>query len=622
MLDQHQGDMPPSCPLSFPVQDLNAHYRDPKAPNMRDVPRVWATRAAVFIPAIALTAGLAVTFADWLSIGGLWWLEWVLLFLVGLTFFWIALSLDTAVLGLLQRRRRRTRAEQRGAPLRVALVMPIYNEDTVEVFGNACAMMSSLTEARPRHAFELFILSDTQDPEIAQAERDAFAKLRSELPDAAAVWYRRREDNHERKTGNLAQWVRNWGGDYEAMLVLDADSLMSSGALIRLADEMAADPSAGLIQSSPRLVGSNTLFGRSQQFAAAVYGPLMSGGLAAWAGREGNYWGHNAILRMSAFAACAGLPRMPAMRGEGGLIMSHDFVEAGLLRRAGWGVRFLPSLKGSYETPPATIIDFALRDRRWCHGNLQHLRLLATRGFHPVTRFHLFHGAVSYLLSPAWFCLLVIWALLGNGPNSVITYFSEENPLYPIWPEMSMVSSLLILIFMYAMLLAPKMLGAMVTGLDRISVARMGGRGWFSVSFFVEVLLSVLYAPIMMIQQMLAVLRCAFGIKPKWAPQARKGGDYDFVTTFKFHILETLTGWLLMAGMYVGGVSFWLLPIAISLAFAVPLSMISGLDLSRWRVTHVIMATSEILSPPLIVAKARRQWDVFKADKQDAFPAE
>jgi membrane glycosyltransferase len=168
---------------------------------------------------------------------------------------------------------------------------------------------------------------------------------------------------------------------------------------------------------------------------------------------------------------------MPARAGRrGALILSHDFVEAALLRRAGWTVRFVPGIAGSYEEPPATLIDYALRDRRWCHGNLQHLRLLGTRGLHVVSRFHLLHGAISYLLSPAWFILLVIWALLGNGPDSVITYFSADNPLYPVWPEMSGVQSGMILLFMYAMLLAPKVMGALGVLLGEVPVWRGSSR--------------------------------------------------------------------------------------------------------------------------------------------------
>ena len=257
-------------------------------------------------------------------------------------------------------------------------------------------------------------------------------------------------------------WITGWGAAYEAMLVLDADSLMTGTAINRLADELSTDPAAGLIQSFPMLIGAETVFARLQQFSNIAYGWLLAEGLAKWAKGEGNYWGHNAIIRTRAFAASAGLPHLRARDGSDELIMSHDFVEAGLLRRAGWRVEFLPRVTGSYEETPGTLIDYVLRDQRWCRGNLQHLRLLGTAGLHPVSRFHMFHGAVAYLLSPAWFCLLIFWALLGkDAETNVIRYFNEANPLFPNWPPaMSYIDSAVFLVIMYAMLLTPKLVGA------------------------------------------------------------------------------------------------------------------------------------------------------------------
>jgi membrane glycosyltransferase len=613
------GDvMPPPAPLDHPVQDLGRAYRDPRAPGWAPPRGIWWRRAATFLPALATTGGLAWAFADWLSDGGLWWLEWVLLALVTAAFFWVALSLGTATLGLAAHLRRpRVRSRATFCPLDVALVVPVYNEETADVFGNACAMMMALREARHAHRFHLYILSDTQDAAIARAERRAYATLRAALPPDLRVWYRRRRDNSGRKVGNLGQWLETWGGAHDAMLVLDADSLMSAGAITALADEMAADPGAGLIQSAPLVIGSETLFGRMQQFAGGVYGTLLSAGLARWSGTESNYWGHNAILRTRAFADCAGLPRMPARAGRrGALILSHDFVEAALLRRAGWAVRFVPGIGGSYEEPPATLIDYALRDRRWCHGNLQHLRLLGTRGLHIVSRFHLLHGAMSYLLSPAWFILLVIWALLGNGPDSVISYFSAENPLYPVWPEMSGVQSGMILLFMYAMLLAPKAMGALAILAGDVPVARFGGAARFSVSLVAEIVLSILFAPVMMVQQVVAVLRTVAGIRPIWSPQARKGGDYGPVTVLKFHALETASGLLLALGIASGLVSLWLVPIAASLGLAVPLSMLSG------RRLRALMDTPELRAPPAIVTRARAARALFRAGEATPIAAE
>ncbi|KNG92784.1 glucans biosynthesis glucosyltransferase MdoH [Pseudaestuariivita atlantica] len=617
------ADVPPEAPLAQPVQALDRAEYDASAPGIVAAAQIWAWRAAIFLPALGTTAWMTGTFARWRADDGFAWLEWVLVGLVALTFFWICLAVSTATVGLVRLAMQRPAAtDAQPDALRVALLVPIYHEDPAEVFGNAAAMMRALAEAGKAHAFELFILSDTQEPRLAGIERAAFAALRATLPNGPPVWYRRRARNTEKKSGNIADWTRRWGGAYDAMVVLDADSLMSAEALTRLADEMAADPSAGLIQSAPALIGSNTLFGRVQQFSSAICGALLAHGLASWTDSEGNYWGHNAILRTRAFAACAGLPAMPSLRGKGGLILSHDFVEAGLLRRAGWAVRFLPEIKGSYEEPPATLIDFALRDRRWCHGNLQHLMLLGTRGFHAVSRFHLLNGAVSYLLSPIWFILLVIWALLGNGDNSVIRYFSDDNPLYPEWPEMSGVSSLLILVFMYGMLLAPKVMGAASLWMTGMTPARLGGWAQFALSFVLEVAASILFAPIMMVQQLVAVLRCLTGVQPSWAPQARKGGSYGLWTVAKFHALETVSGWLLMLGMGLGVVSLWLLPIAISLAFAVPLSLASGIDLTRWRITRRWMATPEILDAPRIIRLARRSRAQFRAMLDQVTPAE
>ena len=174
------------------------------------------------------------------------------------------------------------------------------------------------------------------------------------------VHYRRRAENTEKKVGNISDWIENWGAAYDAMVVLDADSLMSASAIRQLAAELAADPDAGLIQSRPMLIGAQTLFGRVQQFSNSVYGWLVAEGLERWSQHEGNYWGHNAIIRTRAFADSARLPHLRCWRGKEHLLLSHDFVEAGMLRRAGWAVRLLPRVVGSYEETPQTLIDLSL----------------------------------------------------------------------------------------------------------------------------------------------------------------------------------------------------------------------------------------------------------------------
>ena len=593
--------MPPPAPIAHPRQDLRQRFRDAAAPAspLRD-PDAAIWRASTFLPAAAATGLLLWGFLSWFANDGTTWMEGLLAALIGVGFFWIAFTFATVVAGAGAMLRQLPPASAAVRPLDVALLVPVHEEAPWDVFGNVAAMLERLAAAPGVHRWSVYVLSDTRNPERAAQEEAAYAALRARLP-GAAIWYRRRLVNTDRKVGNLAQWVEHWGGGHGAMLILDADSLMSAQAIRALADEMGRDPSAGLIQSFPQLIGAATLFARSQQFANAIYGTALAEGLARWTGREGNYWGHNAIIRTAAFAASAGLPHVRGLRGRDELILSHDFVEAGLLRRAGWSVRFLPRLRGSYEETPPTLVDHVLRDRRWCRGNLQHLGLLGTRGLHALSRFHLFHGAVGYLLSPLWFLLLALWAVIGvSAERSVINYFSPDNPMMPNWPEMSRVDHVWLMVTMYALLLLPKLVGAAALVASGTPLAKLGGAARFAGSLLFEVLLSIAYAPILMVQQSLAVWLALAGRKLDWAPQSRGGGPQPWRDLLRFHWIETTLGVLLLAGMAVGSVSAWLLPIMGSLLLAVPLSRLSALPLVG------TLATPQEVRAPLVAKRAAR----------------
>ena len=605
--------MPPRAPLDMRPQDLSVAPRSRQSASQTTRPTFW--RLGVFGPALAGTALLMLGLHGWLIGGGMTGLEWALLTMIGATFVWVTLSVSTvgvAIAGLLAREAADDRAPDAVTPIDVALLVPVYNEVPSDVFGNAAAMLQDLASRKAAHRYTLFVLSDTRDEEIAAQEWRAYDRLAEEAP--FPVHYRRRAQNTDKKVGNILDWITGWGAAYEGMLVLDADSLMSGRAIERLASELSADPDAGLIQTFPMLIGAETLFARLQQFSNIAYGWLLAEGLALWARGEGNYWGHNAIIRTRAFADSAGLPHLKA-RGRDDLILSHDFVEAGLLRRAGWRVRFLPRVTGSFEETPGTLIDYTLRDRRWCRGNLQHLRLLGTRGLHPVSRFHLFHGAVSYLLSPAWFALLVIWALLGkDAETNLIRYFNEANPLFPDWPPaMSHIDSAVFLVIMYAMLLTPKVTGAAIIACNPAATRVFGGHRAFLLAFVIEVLLSIAYAPIMMIQQTKAVLRAALTRSEPWAPQRRGAQHHGLGTLVRFHWLETLLGMVLAAGLLSGLVSLWLIPIAASLLLAVPLSALSALNLERRVPRSLALNSPYTLREPAIVAKARAARAEIKA---------
>ena len=292
-------------------------------------------------------------------------------------------------------------------------------------------------------------------------------------------------------------------------------------------------------------------------------------------------------------------------------------MEAALLRRAGWSVRLLPNLRGSYEETPQNIVDYVLRDRRWCQGNLQHLRLIDTKGFTPASRFHMLQGATAYISSLVWFLLLIVWALMGrNEEQNIFRYFTDTNPLFPQWPEMDAVSRIVILGFIIGLLLIPKLFAIGATIWEDPRCTRLGGRLHFIFSSISEILLSFLLAPILMVQHVTAVVRTVIGLDAGWAPQNRSGKTYSLLTLVRFHWLETLTGLLLVVGIYAEIISLWLVPIAVSLVFAIPISFIFAVALPSQGALSRTLSTREIFDPSPIILR------VNENEKAPAFSAE
>ncbi|NNF72802.1 MAG: glucans biosynthesis glucosyltransferase MdoH, partial [Rhodobacteraceae bacterium] len=464
-----------------------------------------------------------------------------------------------------------------------AVLVPIYEEDVGRVVANIRAMRAELATYPTAHSFAFFVLSDSRSAHATISEELAMAEFVQDEPEHLPVYYRRRSLNRDRKAGNLGQWLQEWGGAWDAMLPLDADSVMSAQAIVALADALANDPTAGLIQSQPRLIRSVSLYGRMQQFATALYSPLMGRGLARWSGHAANYWGHNAIIRTRAFAAAAGLPKLRGARGRQDLILSHDFVEAALLRRAGWGVRLLPAGHGSYEETPQTLIDYVLRDRRWCRGNLQHLRIVFARGLHPVSRFHLLHGALSYLMSPLWLAMLAIWVLGSVGAGGLpVLQFIEQDPRYVVSGAAFQPYTVGLLLAIYGLLIGPKLLAVTQVTLRPGGLTGFGAPGDVARNVVLEILGSILIAPILMVQQTRSVIASCLGSDDRWAPQRRgTASGCGFVTCLRFHWVEMAIGLVVTGAMVAGMMSLWLLPVTLSLLAAPLVSWASGLQAPR-----------------------------------------
>lgn len=602
--------MPAATPLPMPIQDLSRTFKDPgcKSTPPPPLPQTSLYRWATLLPALATTLALVAILGDWFRQGGFVATELAMMVLVGFSAFWIALSVASSTIGLFFGRISAPAPQaDPDHSLDIALLVPVYNEDAGAVFSRVQAMRDDLAASSSHHRLAVFLLSDTRDETIAGQEQGLFCGDPLLVQQPVPLYYRRRAFNTERKTGNIRDWIENWGGSWDAFVTLDADSLMSAGTIVQLGDELAADPSAGLIQTVPRLIGAGTLFSKVQQFANNVYGGALARGLDRWSGHDGNYWGHNAIVRTRAFAACAGLPTLSGKGALGGTIKSHDFVEAALLRRGGWSVRLMPNLAESYEETPQTIIDYVLRDRRWCQGNLQHLRLLLTPGFTMASRFHMLQGAMAYIASVVWFVLLILWALMGRGAkDNVFRYFADSNPLFPQWPEMDAVNRAVVLGFMLSLLLIPKLFGIALTVAQNPALSKMGGRKNFALSALCEILLSFTLAPILMVQHVLAVMRTLLGLDAGWTPQNRSTGQYAPFLLIRFHWLETCVGWVLIVGTSLGLVSPWLLPIAASLAFAVPISWLFSLSIKQRSNLNRVMDTEESAAPPQIIKSANQ----------------
>ncbi|MBO5392736.1 MAG: glucans biosynthesis glucosyltransferase MdoH, partial [Pseudomonas sp.] len=372
-------------------------------------------------------------------------LQTSILILFGILFCWVSAGFWTALMGFLELLTGHDKYRISGAsagdePIpeqaRTALVMPICNEDVTRVFAGLRATYESVAATGDLDRFDFFVLSDSNDPDICVAEQQAWLDVCRETEGFGRIFYRRRRRRVKRKSGNLDDFCRRWGGDYKYMVVLDADSVMSGECLTSLVRLMEATPDAGIIQTAPRASGMDTLYARMQQFATRVYGPLFTAGLHFWQLGESHYWGHNAIIRMKPFIEHCALAPLPGKGAFAGAILSHDFVEAALMRRAGWGVWIAYDLPGSYEELPPNLLDELKRDRRWCHGNLMNFRLFLVKGMHPVHRAVFLTGVMSYLSAPLWFFFLLLsTALLAVNTLMEPQYFLEPRQLYPLWPQ-------------------------------------------------------------------------------------------------------------------------------------------------------------------------------------------
>ncbi|MEH6554431.1 MULTISPECIES: glucans biosynthesis glucosyltransferase MdoH [Pseudoalteromonas] len=567
--------------------------------------RVWLFAIA----AIGLSGyGISIMF-EILNSNGMTLLEYSLLALFSITFAWIVTAFCSGCIGfILQLFRIDPLTLKKIKPVSInsealsqqktAVVMPIYNEDTHRVIAGFEVSLQSLKATGQLKHFDFYLLSDTQDTAIASNELSAWHALCERLGDTAKqVFYRRREDNKHRKVGNLTDFCERWGSQYEHMIVLDADSVMTGQCMLELTTSMLNNPQAGLIQTIPIPVRQDTFFGRFLQFASILYSPMLATGSAFWQTDKANYWGHNAIIRVKAFIDCCGLPTLKGKAPFGGEILSHDFVEASLLHSANWDVLLLADIEGSYEEVPSNILDYAVRDRRWVQGNIQHLGLLSSAKLKLMSKLHFLLGATAYISSLIWLSMLALSTIdaVTRALNSDV-YFNRAYQLFPTWQiaKTELIDSLLYLTII--ILLLPKLMGVIVTLVHRKQ--RFGGALKLTLGSIIETVFAIIVAPLMMVFHAYFVVCVFLGKKVKWDAQPREGRMVPWKEAFSYTLLSSLIAivWGSVAYYFTPVFFWWLSPILLGLILAAPIVRYSssiklGVKLRQW---GIFLCPSEV----------------------------
>ncbi|KWT74941.1 MULTISPECIES: glucans biosynthesis glucosyltransferase MdoH [unclassified Variovorax] len=507
------------------------------------------------------------------------WLEYSQIALYGLLSGWVVTGFVTALMGFYVSVRgdkhalsaKQVADHPMNPEARTAIIMPICNEDVATVFAGLRATCESVAATGHARQFDVFVLSDSYTPEVAAAERAAWEDLRAALADSpnqpqVEVYYRLRKRRTHRKAGNVADFCRRWGKDYRYMVVLDADSVMSGDCLTSMVKLMEANPSAGIIQTATQAIGHVTLHARAQQFASRVTGRLFTLGMQFWQLGESHYWGHNAIIRIEPFMQHCALAPIKGTGGMSGGIMSHDFVEAALMRRAGYHVWLVADLVGSYEQQPPDLLAELQRDRRWCQGNLQNARLMAEPGLHPVHRAMFVTGTMAYASAPMWLAFLTLGTALWLTGSSVVAHWlAMPMELAGLW------------LWTLCLLFLPRMLGVAAVVI-RGEQRQYGGVGGLLKSAALESTLAIVQAPVRMLAHSLFVVVALTGIKLDWKSPPREAAAVPWRIAFTQLAPMSLVIAALAVGIALIDASAlaWLMPVGLPLLLAIPLTVLTS----------------------------------------------
>lgn len=561
-------------------------------------------RLLVVVLNVATYLAMMGAAATILASGGFNVVDGVLLAALSIGLPWTVLGFWNALIGLWLLHGRRdpisvvsafAAAGADGGPLsiRTAVLMTLRNEDPARAFLRLRTVKSSLDASGHGDAFDYYILSDTSLPEIASAEAATTAAWQRELgpSNAGRIIYRRREINTGFKAGNVRDFCTQWGGGYELMLPLDADSLIAGESVVRLVRMMQAHPRIGILQTLVVGMPSSSAFARIFQFGMRHGMRTYTMGQAWWVGDCGPFWGHNALVRIKPFSEQCQLPVLPGTPPLGGHVLSHDQVEATLMRRAGYEVRVLPEELGSWEDNPPTVIEFARRDNRWCQGNMQYVRLLDLPGLMPISRFQLAWAILMFLGPPAFTLMIALAPLAAWQARDVVDF-----------PTGAAIALYVLFLLMY---LSPKITGLLDTLLTPGGVARYGGAPLFLAGAGIELIFSFLLGAISSIRTTIFMVGLAFGATVVWGGQARDAHRLSWVDAATNLWPQTLFGIVVCGAIYLvePAVLWWSLPLTAGYLLSVPVAVLTA-DPSFGRAlkTTGLCGIPEDFSPPAEIA--------------------
>ncbi|WP_138932852.1 glucans biosynthesis glucosyltransferase MdoH [Roseovarius arcticus] len=570
--------------------------------------RVLSARAFALVTSVGLGAGAAALFLQFGAADGYQMVDGVRAALVFITTFWLAWGAVQSVEGLISSRKP---APPLTTPItaRTAILMPVYNEDPGAVFARVAAMDNAIARLELTEYFDFAILSDTQSDRLGAEEERWFVRLwddrhqaaRQAVGEAPRFFYRRRRRNTGRKAGNIQDFFETSGANYDFALILDADSFMEGATIAEMVRRMQADPTLGLLQTLPRITGAQSRFGRAMQFAAGFYSPIFARGQAAMQGVTGPFWGHNALVRVRAFAESCALPELSGPPPFGGHILSHDYVEAALLARAGWSVRVDPDLGGSYEEGPENMIDFAKRDRRWCQGNLQHIRVISAPGLKAWSRFVFFQGILSYI-APLFWMMFLASSLYAAATAPEPDFFPDPFQLFPVFPSDQTSKAVSVAVGVFGLLVFPKVL-ILLDAAARGRVSHFGGTVIALRGMIRELVMSSINAPIMLMWQTRAVLQVLRGHDGGWPAQSRGDGRLTLPDAFAAGWWIQLWGIavIFLTYNFAANLMLWVLPIGAPLVLA-PLVIWLTSQPSK----PPVFLTPEEIALPRVIADYRR----------------